>query len=47
MTPQGVSFFERKIRITKIKNILTHRSAAQAGSNDEKLEIENLVGLAL
>ena len=33
--------------LTKIENILTHWSVAQAGSNDEKkLEVENLVGLS-
>ena len=34
--------------LTKIKNILTHWSGAQAGSNEEKkLEVEYLVGLSL
>ena len=42
----------RKIRITgeiltKIENIVNHWSVAQAGHNDKKLEVENLVGLSL
>ena len=43
MTPQGmiprqVSFFDTKVSeiLTKIENIKTHWSVAQAGLNDEK-----------
>ena len=31
--------------LTKIENILTHWSGAQADMNNEKIEVENLVGL--
>ena len=33
--------------LTKIEHILTHWSLDQAGSNDKKLEVKNLVGLSL
>ena len=33
--------------LTKVENILTRWSVAQAGSKDEKIEVENLVGLFL
>ena len=41
MIPWGVSFFQRKFEelsenLTKIENIFTHWSVAQAGSNYEK-----------
>ena len=32
---------------TKNENILTNWSVAQAGSNDKKLGVENVVGLSL
>ena len=34
-------------KLKKIENILTLWSVAQAGSNEEKKEVENLVGLSL
>ena len=33
--------------LNKSGNILTHWSVAQAGSNDKKIEVENLVRLSL
>ena len=33
--------------LTKIENILTHWSVDQTDSNNEKMEVENLVGLSL
>ena len=50
MIPQG-DFYE-KLRLTrrnlsKIENILTHWSVAQAGSNDEKNGVEIITGLSL
>ena len=36
-----------KIKIlNQIENILTHWWVAQVGSNEEKLEVENIVGLS-
>ena len=43
--PGGIEKFEKLI--TKIENILTQWLVAQVGSNYEKLEVENLIGLSL
>ena len=50
--PRGVSFFTLKYDYlgeneTKNKNILTRWSVTQAGSNYEKMGVQNLVGLSL
>ena len=40
MIPRQVSFFQPKIWKTKIENMLTHWSVAQAGSNNEKSRLK-------